>query len=151
MVLTSGEDVRRRGALEFSSDPESAFYAAAFEVYQTSLTLTDEQQTIAQYWLDGVGTTGTSSGHWIAIVGQLARTDGLSLAAAAEAYARVGIAVADVFITSFDAKYRYNLQRPVTYIQNHIDGSWLSYQLTPPNPSYLSGHATQSGAAATVH
>jgi hypothetical protein len=114
MVLTSGEECAPPGHPEFSSDPESAFYAAAFEVYQTSLTLTDEQRTIAQYWLDGVGTTGTSSGHWIAIVGQIARTDGLSLAAAAEAYARVGIVVADVFITSFDAKYRYNLQRPVT-------------------------------------
>ena len=144
MVLTSGEECAPPGHPEFSSDSESAFYAAAFEVYQTGLTLTDKQQTIAQYWLDGVGTTGTSSGHWIAIVSQIARTDGLLLAAAAEAYARVGIAVADVFITSFDAKYRYNLLRPVTYIQDHIDDSWLSYQLTPPNPSYLSGHATQS-------
>jgi PAP2 superfamily len=150
MVLTSGEECAPPGHPEFSTDPGSAFYAAAFEVYETSLTLTDEQRTIAQYWVDGVGTTGTSSGHWVAVVGQIARTDGLSLAAAAEAYARVGIAVADVFIASFDAKYRYNLQRPVTYIQDHLDGSWLSYQVTPPNPAYLSGHATQSGAAAIV-
>ena len=150
MVLTSGEECAPPGHPAFSTDPESVFYAAAFEVYQIGLTLTDKQKTIAEYWLDGVGTTGTSSGHWIAIVGQIARTDGLSLAAAAEAYARVGIAVADVFITSFDAKYRYNLLRPVTYIQDHIDSSWLPYQLTPPNPSYLSGHATQSGAAATA-
>jgi membrane-associated phospholipid phosphatase len=150
MVLTSGEECAPPGHSVFSTDPESVFSAAAFEVYETGLALTDAQRTIAEYWLDAPGMTGTSSGHWVAIVGQIARTDGLSLAAAAEAYAKVGIAVADVFITSFAAKYRYNLQRPVTYIQDHIDGSWLSYQVTPPNPAYLSGHATQSGAAATV-
>jgi membrane-associated phospholipid phosphatase len=56
----------------------------------------------------------------------------------------------DAFITSFHAKYRYNLQRPVTYIQDHIDGSWLPLIVTPPNPAYIAGHSTQSGAAAAV-
>ena len=51
-------------------------------------TLTVEQQTIASYWADGPGATGTPPGHWMAIVSQLARNDGLSLAATAEAYAR---------------------------------------------------------------
>ena len=150
MVLTSSEECAPPGHPEFSTDPESAFYAAAFEVYQTGLTLTDEQQTIAQYWNDGVGATGTSSGHWMAIVGQIARNDGLSLAAAAEAYAKLGIAVTDAFITIWDAKYLYNLQRPVTYIQDHIDDTWLPLLVTPPNPSYISGHSTQSRAAAAV-
>jgi membrane-associated phospholipid phosphatase len=150
MVLASGEECAPPAHPEFSTDPDAAFYAAALEVYQTSLTLTDEQRTIAQYWNDGVGVTGTSNGHWMAIVGQITRNDGLSLAAAAEAYARVGIVVTDAFITIWDAKYRYNLQRPVTYIQDHIDGSWLPLILTPPNPSYISGHSTQSRAAAAV-
>jgi membrane-associated phospholipid phosphatase len=150
MVLTSSEECAPPGHPEFSTDPESAFYAAALEVYHTGLTLTDAQRTIAQYWADGVGATGTSSGHWMAIVGQIARNDGLSLAAAAEAYAKLGITVADAFITIWHAKYRYNLQRAVTYIQDHIDGSWLPELVTPSNPSYISGHATQSGAAATA-
>ena len=150
MVLTSSEECAPPDHPEFSTDPESAFYAAAFEVYDTGLTLTDEQRTIAQYWNDGVGVTGTSSGHWMAIVGQIARNDGLSLAAAAEAYAKLGISVTDAFITIWDAKYRYNLQRPVTYIQDHIDDSWLPLLVTPPNPAYISGHSTQSRAAAAV-
>jgi membrane-associated phospholipid phosphatase len=150
MVLTSSEECAPPAHPEFSTDPDSAFYAAAFEVYHTGLTLTDEQRTIAQYWNDGVRVTGTSNGHWMAIVGQITRNDGLSLAAAAEAYARVGIVVTDAFITIWDAKYLYNLQRPVTYIQDHIDGSWLPLILTPPNPSYISGHSTQSRAAAAV-
>lgn len=150
MVLTSNEECAPPGHPEFSTDPESAFYAAALEVYDTAQTLTDEQRTIAQYWNDGVGITGTSSGHWMAIVGQIARNDGLSLAAAGEAYAKLGIAVVDAFITIFHAKYVYNLERPVTYIQDHIDNTWLPYLVTPPNPSYSSGHSTQSSAAAEV-
>jgi hypothetical protein len=150
MVLTSSEECAPPGHPEFSTDPESAFYAAALEVYHTGLTLTDEQRTIAQYWADGPGATGTSSGHWLAIVGQIARNDGLSLAAAAQAYAKLGIAVTDAFITIFHAKYFYNLLRAVTYIQDHIDQTWLPYLVTPPNPAYISGHSTQSRAAAAV-
>jgi membrane-associated phospholipid phosphatase len=150
MVLRSGEECAPPAHPAFSTDPDSGFYAAALEVYHTSRTLTAEQRTTAQYWNDGVGVTGTSSGHWMAIVGQIARHDDLSLAAAAEAYAKLGIAVADVFITIFHAKYRYNLLRPVTYIQDHIDGSWLPLIVTPPNPTYSSGHSTQSRAAAVV-
>lgn len=83
-------------------------------------------------------------------MGQIARNDGLSLVVAAEAYARVGIAVTDAFIACWDAKYLSNLQRPVTYIQDNIYGTWLPYIVTPPFPTYTSGHSTQSGAAAAV-
>jgi membrane-associated phospholipid phosphatase len=150
MVLTSGAECAPSGPPEFSPDSGSEFHTAALEVYQTGLALTAEQQTIAEYWADGAGATGTPPGHWITIVGQLARTDGLSLAAAAEAYARVGIAVTDAFIQCWYTKYLSNLQRPVTYIQDNIDGTWLPYIVTPSFPTYTSGHSTQSGAAAAV-
>jgi hypothetical protein len=70
--------------------------------------------------------------------------------AAAEGYARVGIAVADAFISCWDTKYTYNLLRPVTYIQRLIDTTWLPFIVTPPFPEYPSGHSTQSAAAAAV-
>jgi hypothetical protein len=149
-VLTSGEECTPPPPPVYSADPASEFYAHATEVYTLSLHLTDEQRTIAQYWADNTGATGTPSGHWIAIVGQLARTHGLSLMAAAEAYARVGLAVADAFIGSWQTKYTYTLLRPVTYIQAVIDPTWLPLLVTPSFPSYTSGHATQSGAAAVV-
>jgi hypothetical protein len=38
----------------------------------------------------------------------------------------------------------------VTYINDHIDPTWRPSITTPAVPSYHSGHATQSGAAATV-
>ena len=150
MVLSSGADCPPPGHPVFSTDSGSEFYAAALEVYNTNLTLTADQKTIADFWADNAGTTGTPPGHWIAIVGQLARNEWLSLMAAAEAYARVGIAVNDAFIECWNTKYIYNLQRPVTYIRDNIDTTWLPYLVTPNFPTYSSGHSTQSGAAAAV-
>jgi hypothetical protein len=148
-VLTSSEECAPPPPPEYSTDPASEFYALAWEVYQTNVNLTAEQKTIAQYWADGAG-TGTPPGHWIAIMGQLARNDSLSLMAAAAGYVRVGLAVADAFIGCWRTKYLYNLLRPVTYIQDIIDPGWKPLLVTPPFPSYTSGHSTQSGAVATV-
>jgi hypothetical protein len=58
--------------------------------------------------------------------------------------------VYDAFIACWNAKYVYNLQRPVTYINRNIDASWRPYIVTPNFPTYTSGHSTQSGAAARV-
>jgi PAP2 superfamily len=150
MILTSGQECLPPGHPPFATDTASNFYAASLEAYQVGLGLTIAQKTIADYWSDGPVATGTPPGHWIAIVSQIAANDGLSLAAAAEAYMRVGLAVHDAFIGCWHAKYAYNLQRPVTYINEHIDQSWRPYLVTPSFPSYASGHSTQSGAAAHV-
>jgi membrane-associated phospholipid phosphatase len=150
LVLASGDACAPPPPPAYSEDPGSEFYALGLEVYTTSVHLTEEQRTIARYWADSSGTTGTPSGHWVAIVGQIARHDGLSLMAAAEAYVRVGLAVADAFISCWHTKYTYNLLRPETYITRLIDPTWLPLIITPGFPAYTSGHATQSGAAATV-
>jgi hypothetical protein len=149
-VPTSGAECAPPPPPAYSEDPASEFYALALEVYTTGLTLTAEQQVIAQFWADNPGETGTPPGHWVAILGQLARRDGLSLMAASEGYARVGIAVVDAFIGCWHTKYTYNLLRPETYIDRLIDPAWLPLIITPSFPAYTSGHATQSGAAATV-
>jgi hypothetical protein len=150
MVLTSGEECAPPGHPRFSAAPSSDFFAAGFEVYNVVTELTAEQKLIADYWSDAAGSTGTPPGHWIAIVSQIARNDKLSLAEAAEAYVNVGIAVHDAFIECWNTKYLYNLQRPVTYINDNIDRGWIPYIATPNFPSYTSGHSTQSGAAASV-
>jgi hypothetical protein len=148
MVLTSGAECPPPANPAFSTNNASVFYGAALEVYNVGVGLTPEQKTIAEFWSDNPVSTGTPPGHWIAIVSQIARNDRLSLAAAAEAYARVGIAVHDSFIACWHSKYVYNLQRPVTYIRQNIDASWTPYIATPAFPTYTSGHSTQSGAAA---
>jgi hypothetical protein len=69
MVLTSGAECAAPGNPPFSPESSSDFYAAALEVYNTAVDLSNEQKTIADYWADGAGATGTPPGHWIAIVG----------------------------------------------------------------------------------
>jgi hypothetical protein len=143
LVLASSDECAPPPPPAYAADPSSAFYALALEVYNTDLHLTEEQTITALYWADNPGVTGTPSG-------QFARHQSLSLMAAAEAYARVGLAVADAFIGCWQTKYTDNLLRPVTYIQAVIDPTWLPLLVTPNFPSYTSGHSTQSGAAATV-
>ena len=150
LVLHSGGECGAPPPLEFSTDPASDFYADANEVYETTNNLTDEQLDIALFWADNAGETATPPGHWISIVGQLARDRDLSLGVASEAYARVGLAVADAFISCWNTKFAFNLLRPITYIQQNIDPNWAPPIVTPPFPEYTSGHSVQSGAAATV-
>jgi hypothetical protein len=150
MVLASGEELPPAGHPAFSINGRSDFYAAAREVYDVGVSLTAEEKLIADYWADAPGSTGTPPGHWTAITSQIARNDGLSLIAAAEAFARVGVALNDAFICCWNSKYAFNLQRPVTYINKNINAGWRPYIATPNFPAYTSGHSTQSGAAAFV-
>jgi PAP2 superfamily len=134
----------------YSEDPSSAFWAEAFQFYDTVNNLTDEQRAIAFFWADNPGATATPPGHSISITTQVLRRIDAGLDIAAETYAKVGMAVADAFISCWDTKYRYNLLRPVTYVQRLIDADWLPLLITPPFPEYASGHSAQSGAAAEV-
>lgn len=105
---------------------------------------------IARFWADNAGQTGTPPGHWIDIVRQISQREPLDLGRSAEAFARVGIAVADAFIGCWQTKYTYDFIRPVTYINDNIDAGWLPFLVTPAFPEYTSGHSTQSGAASVV-
>ena len=134
----------------FSTEPGSAFHTEAFEVYQAVENLTQEQLDIALFWADDPGATATPPGHTISIVNQVLLLEDAGLDVAAEAYARVGMAVADAFIACWESKYRYNLVRPVTYIREVWDADWLPPVNTPPFPEYTSGHSVQSGAGFQV-
>jgi membrane-associated phospholipid phosphatase len=78
------------------------------------------------------------------------RQERAGLAAAAETYARVGMAVSDAFVACWHQKFRYYLLRPVTYVRAQFDPDWLPLLVTPPFPEYPSGHSVQSGAASQV-
>jgi hypothetical protein len=149
-VVPSGASCPPPPPPPFSTAPGSEFHSMALEVYDTVNNRTAEQETIALFWADGPTATGTPPGHWISITSQILEADSESLAKAAEAYVRIGIAVADAFICCWNTKYQYNLIRPVSYIQAHIDPLWTSFIVTPAFPEYTSGHSTQSGAASVV-
>ena len=74
-------------------------------------------------------------------------------------FAELNIALGDAAIVAWNAKFTYNLWRPVTAIrggdtnsneQTTADSTWTSLLITPNFPEYLSGHSTYSAAAATV-
>lgn len=154
LVLVDAGDCAAQGPPSYSTRTDSAFYAHALAVYNTTgdggAALSEDEVTIARYWADDAGRTGTPPGHWVALVGSLLERDGLALDVAAEAYARVGMAVADSFIVCWQTKYEHYLLRPISYIRANIDPGWDPLLATPPFATYTSGHSTQSGAAAAV-
>jgi hypothetical protein len=149
-ALNAGDDCEIAPALVYSEERDSGFYNEGLEVYEVSQSLTDQQREIALFWSDDPGKTATPPGHWVSILNQVVHEQNLSLDRAAEAYAKLGIALADSFIGCWNAKYDYNLLRPITYIQKVIDENWQPLLTTPPFPEYPSGHSVQSGAAAVV-
>jgi hypothetical protein len=149
-VLPSGAACSPGPPPAYSEEIGSPFYTDANECYEAAGSLTAEQEAIARFWSDDPGQTASPPGHSISILSQVTTMLDLSLARATEAYAKVGIAVADAFIACWNTKYRDNLLRPVTYIRNVIDPAWTPLLVTPPFPEYTSGHSVQSGAAAQV-
>lgn len=119
---------------------------------------TPEQTEIAHFWEDGRGTY-TPPGHWNTIAQDLARKYNVSPLNTARLFLILNAAMADAGIASWDAKFHYDLWRPVVAIQNadqdnnpetHLDRTWQPLLETPPFPEYTSGHSTFSGAASAV-
>ena len=130
---------------DYSEEPGSAFEIEARAVYEAPQT--PETQAIARYWADGAG-SATPPGHWLQLaMGMLATAP---LPEAAETIARMSVAMADGFISTWSAKYIYALIRPETYIRRTIDPAWTPLITTPMFPEYTSGHSTVSSAAATT-
>nr|MCU0491681.1 phosphatase PAP2 family protein [Chloroflexaceae bacterium] len=133
---------------QFRSPPPPAFGSAKFraaleEVRSISDNRTEAQITIAKYWNDGAG-TATPSGHWNQIAVNMLVEKNLGLVETTRVLAYLNMALMDAGISSWDTKYTYWLLRPV-----HADPDIKLLIALPNHPSYTSGHATFSGAAAT--
>ena len=134
----------------YSTDTNSDFYLEAIEVYEAVQNLTPEQKIIAEFWSDDPGNTATPPGHSYSIMMQILSDEESDLARTAEVYAKLGMGIHDAFVSCWKAKYHYNLVRPITYIHQHIDDTWVIPLATPPFPEYTSGHSVQSGATAKI-
>ena len=60
------------------------------------------------------------------------------------------MALIESFISCWEAKYKAEVIRPITFINKAIDNRWEPFLQTPPFPEYPSGHSAISAAAATV-
>lgn len=131
----------------YSNDPASPFYKMVQDVYTASQNLTQEQKNMALYWRDVPGVT--SPGHWLNILLQVLQQKETGLEKAAMAYALTGAAINDGLIACWQAKYHFNLVRPVTFIRNEMGNTgWTPLLTTPGHPEYPSAHAVLSVAAA---
>ena len=150
LVLANGGACPLPPPPAYSEDKTSEFYKQALEVYDTVKSLSKEQRLVARFWSDDPMLSPTPPGHWIFIALDILKDRNASIDDHAEMLARLGMAVSDGFVACWNAKFAYNLLRPVTYIKKIIDKTWEPILITPPFPEYPSGHSTQSGAAATV-
>lgn len=134
----------------YSEDDTSYIYKNAKAVFDAQTALTDEQRTIAYYWADNAGETGTPTGHWLSIASQMISEHHLDGPNAARVVLATAATQADAFIAAWGYKYRDVVIRPRTYIRRLIDPKWEPLIPTPPFPEHPAGHSTQSAAAATV-
>ncbi len=151
----------------FSMEKDSDFYKELVEVYNISNEITadgddSEEVQIAQFWdcnpyvsvsrghLMFATKKITPGAHWIGITKIASRKTNSNFDDTVFAYTKTSLAIADAFISCWDEKYRSNLIRPETLINQHIDDNWQPILQTPPFPEYTSGHSVVSGAAGIV-
>jgi membrane-associated phospholipid phosphatase len=139
-----------RPAPVWGRDSAAQLYREARAVYELSRTLTEEQRTIAYYWADNAGESGTPVGHWLSIAVQMIGERQLDGDDAVRVVLATALAQADAFIAAWRLKFTTNTVRPRSYIRRLIDSTWEPLIPTPPFPEYPSGHSTQSGAASAA-
>lgn len=161
-VMAAADQFKPEAPVPFSMEAGSEFYNQTMEVYEIGNSLTEEQIEIAEFWdcnpfamqLRGHFMFSikklTPGGHWMGIAGIASESVGADYRRSTEAYAITSIALYDAFISAWDEKYRSNLIRPETVINQHIDPEWMPLLQTPPFPEYTSGHSVISRAAAEV-
>lgn len=151
----------------FSMEEGSDFYKEVKEVYDISNEITkkgdtSEEIAIAKFWdcnpyvsvtrghLMFATKKITPGAHWIGITKIATKKTDSDFDKTVYAYTKTSLAIADAFISCWEEKYRSNLIRPETLINQHFDDSWQPVLQTPPFPEYTSGHSVVSGAAATA-
>lgn len=147
----------------FNTDKNSQFYKETMEVHD-ALNAPDraEREAIARFWdCNPYASTHvghvmfatkkiTPGGHWMGITAIASRKAKADFLKTSEAYTLTALALADGFISCWDEKYRSQLIRPETVINQYIDPNWRPLLQTPPFPEYTSGHSVISRAAATA-
>jgi hypothetical protein len=153
-VLHNGAQFRPDGPPELDSGRWARDYNEVKELgAATSATRTATQTEIGRFWL------APPSVIWNAVARRIIGARGLDVSDTAHTLALMYLASADASIACWDAKYVFNFWRPQAAIHNgHLDGNdettgdqtWTPLFPTPPHPDYLSGHATNSSAMATI-
>ena len=114
------------------------------EVYCYTNNPTPERLAIVQFWADGVNTP-TPPGHWNDIAANDFIKKNFSEVRWARNLALLNMAEFDAAVVTWDTKFAYFNPRP-----SQLDPRIKTLTGLPNFPSYISGHSTFSGAAATI-
>jgi hypothetical protein len=162
MLLDSAAQFKPSLPTKFDTSKNSAFMKEAMEVHSVGKSLTEEQKEIANFWDCNpykLNVTGhvmhatkkiTPGGHWMSIARQVALKSKADFVKTTQTYALTSLALFEGFISCWDEKYRSNVIRPESIINEYIDESWAPLLQTPPFPEYTSGHSVISTAASEV-
>ena len=109
---------------------------------------TPEQTAIAQFW------EATAPSVYWPVARSVSAAPGREVTDNARLLAVAAMAMDDALIAVFDAKYTYNLWRPVTAIRNAEgdarDPGWVPFIDTPMHPEYPCAHCIVSGSLGAV-
>jgi PAP2 superfamily len=140
-------------------DLTSERYATVFNQVK-SLGIANSTAATADQALTGRFWNGAIQNYWNEITQTVAMERNLTTAQSARLFALLNLTFADGVIAFYDAKYVYNLWRPVTAIraadtdnnpETLPDPNWLPETTnTAPDPSYPGAHAVISAAGASV-
>jgi hypothetical protein len=120
---------------------------------RNSAQRTPEQTAIAKFW------EATAPAVYWPVARSVATMPGRDVTDNARLFALAAMAMDDALIAVFDAKYTYNLWRPVTAIRNgDIDGNdaterdpgWVPFVETPMHPEYPCAHCIVSSSLGAV-
>lgn len=158
-VLQGDAEKTARKPLTYSTEKNSPYYGQAYETWtRNGSNEAAEDQWVAEFWSDDLLNQTFSPGpRWIAIGDQVLKNENSNLETALAMNAKVGISLHEAAVACWYSKYKYNVERPVTFIKKNIDPNWdsgLMYieknwiSFTPPFPAYPSGHSTMGAAGA---
>jgi membrane-associated phospholipid phosphatase len=120
---------------------------------KTSTSRTADQTLAATFWPGPIWTT------WNEIAENAALAHHTDLVHTARLFALLNLSFADTTIAFYDAKYHYNLWRPITAIRDAAhdgnpatagDPTWTPLLLKVADPSYPGAHSAISAAGAAV-
>ena len=148
-VMTSGDQFRPGAPPSLSSDTWKRDYSEVKTLgAKNSTQRTPEQTAIARFW------EATAPAVYWPVARSVATAPGRNVTENARLLAVAAMAMDDALIAVFDAKYAYNLWRPITAIRNSEgdarDPSWTPFIDTPMHPEYPCAHCIVSGALGAV-
>ena len=153
-VMGSGDQFRPAAPPALTSETWARDYNEIKAIgSKNSTQRTPEQTAIAKFW------EATAPAVYWPVARSVANVPGRDVTANARMLALAGMAMDDGLIAVFDAKYTYNLWRPITAIRNgdtdghdatERDAGWTPFIDTPMHPEYPCAHCIVSATLGAV-